>query len=114
MRNGLASAAAGALIDPAGAVTPVAMQEVFADRLGDVREPVPGGNVGGFPKLDGPRWFVFVPVKSVSPDAGARLEISMTQKGETAGSQAPHGNPHGTQIPEGNRACSGFQGTDRS
>lgn len=76
------------LIDLAGAVTPVATKKVFADRLGDVRDPAPGGNVGGFPKLDGPRCFVFVPKKSVIPKAGARLEIAMTQKGETAGSQA--------------------------
>jgi len=76
------------LIDPAGAVTPVAMKEVIADHLGDPVEPEPGGNVGGFPKLEGPRWFVFVPEKAVSPAPGARLEISMTQNGETAGSQA--------------------------
>ena len=76
------------LIDAAGAVTPVTMKEVFADHLGDPTEPEPGGNVGGFPKLDGPRGFVFVPEKAVSPGPGARLEISMTQKGETAGSQA--------------------------
>ena len=76
------------LIDPAGEATPVVMKEVFADRLGDVSDPAPDGNVGGFPKLDGPRWFVFVPEKSVSSEAGARLEIAMTQKGETTGSQA--------------------------
>ena len=64
------------------------MKEVFADHLGDPNEPEPGGNVGGFPKLEGPRWFVFVPGKAVSPAPGARLEISMTQKGETAGDQA--------------------------
>jgi hypothetical protein len=76
------------LIDPAGVVTPVTMKEVFADHLGDPNEPEPGGNFGGYPKLEGPRWFVFVPGKSVSPAPGGRLEISMTQKGETAGSQA--------------------------
>lgn len=76
------------LIDSAGTVTPVAMKEVFADHLGDPVEPSPGGDVGGFPKLEGPRWFVFVPEKAVKPGPGARLEISMTQKAETAGSQA--------------------------
>lgn len=76
------------LIDPAGAATPVAMKEVFADHLGDPIDPEPNGNVGGFPKLEGPRWFVFVPEKAVEPIPGARLEVSMTQKGETGGNQA--------------------------
>lgn len=75
-------------IDAAGVVTPVVMKEVFADHLGELEEPQPKGNVGGFPKLDGPRWFVFVPESPVEPVAATRLEISMTQKAETAGSQA--------------------------
>jgi hypothetical protein len=76
------------LIDPTGAATPLAMKEVFADHLGAPNQPEPGGNFGAFPKLEGPRWFVFVPGKSLSPAPGARLEISMTLKGETVGSQA--------------------------
>ncbi|MES2660022.1 MAG: PSD1 and planctomycete cytochrome C domain-containing protein [Verrucomicrobiota bacterium] len=76
------------LIDPAGAVTPIAMKEAFADQLGDPVEPTADGNVGGFPKLEGPRWFVFVPEKSVEPSPGTRLEITMTQDGKTAGEQA--------------------------
>ncbi|MES2923408.1 MAG: PSD1 and planctomycete cytochrome C domain-containing protein [Verrucomicrobiota bacterium] len=73
------------LIDPAGTPIPVAMKEVFSDQLGGPFEPGPNGNVGGFPKLEGPRWSVFVPEK---PFTGGRLEIVMTQKGETAGNQA--------------------------
>ncbi|MEO5917709.1 MAG: PSD1 and planctomycete cytochrome C domain-containing protein [Luteolibacter sp.] len=76
------------LIDAAGAATPVAMKEVFADHLGDPNDPNPNGDVGGFPKLDGPRWFVFVPEKAIEPIPGSRLEISMEQKGKTAGEQA--------------------------
>lgn len=76
------------LIDAAGVSTPVAMKEVFADHLGDMYEPGPGGNVGGFPKLEGPRWFVFVPVAPVIPAEGARLEIFLKQDGQTTGNQA--------------------------
>ena len=84
-RGSLASKFQVDLIDPSGAVTHVAMKEVFADHLGDPVAPSPNGNVGGFPKLEGPRWFVFVPEKSVT---GGRMEISMTQNGNTAGDQA--------------------------
>ncbi|GAA5122356.1 PSD1 domain-containing protein [Luteolibacter yonseiensis] len=76
------------VIDPAGVAVPVAMKEVFADRLGDLFDPSPGGEVGAFPKLEGPRWFVFVPEKPVEAAFGSRLEISMTQNAQTAGNQA--------------------------
>jgi Protein of unknown function (DUF1549)/Protein of unknown function (DUF1553)/Planctomycete cytochrome C len=75
-------------IDAAGVVMPVEMKEVFADRLGDLAEPQPTGNVGGFPKLAGPRWFVFVPATPVVAAAGMRLEITMIQRGQTTGNQA--------------------------
>ena len=75
------------LIDPAGVATPVAMKEVFVDRLGGPKDPLPNGNVGGFPKLEGPRWAVFVPAQAIAPAPGSKLEISMTQGAETAGSQ---------------------------
>ena len=87
-RGSLVSKLEVKLIDAAGVVTPVAMKEVFVDHSGDLVEPQPNGNVGGFPKLDGPRWFVFVPAMPVESTAGSRLEIAMIQKGETAGSQA--------------------------
>ncbi len=76
------------LTDLSGAVTPVAMKEIFADHLGGPNNPKPTGNLGGFPKLEGPRWFVFVPAKPIVPMAGSKLEISMKQDGETAGNQA--------------------------
>ncbi len=76
------------IIDAAGAVTPIAMKEVVADHLGEPIDPSPNGNVGGFPKLDGPRWFVFVPDKLIDPSPGSRLEIAMTQGLSTGGSQS--------------------------
>lgn len=75
------------LIDSAGVSTPVAMKEVFADHLSDMYEPSPGGNVGGFPKLEGPRWFVFVPAAPVTPPDGSRLEIFLKQDAQTTGNQ---------------------------
>lgn len=76
------------LMDSAGKTTRIPMKEVFADRLGDLTEPTPEGDVGGFPKLEGPRWFVFVPVEPVNPSPDSKLEISLLQKRSTAGSQA--------------------------
>lgn len=76
------------LIDAAGTASPVRMKEVFVDRVGDSRVAGPGGNVGGYPKLDGPRWAVFVPESPVNAPDGSRLEISMVQSGQTTGNQA--------------------------
>jgi hypothetical protein len=87
-RGSLVSKLKVSLIDPAGAVTPVVMKEVFCDHLGDPNEPDPGGNVGGFPKLEGPRWFVFVPERTIEPGPGVRIEVAMAQNGDTSGSQA--------------------------
>jgi hypothetical protein len=86
-RGAVASKFEVKLVDPAGESTPVAMKEVIADHLGDALDPGPGGNVGGFPKLDGPRWFVFVPVAPVVPGPGMRLEVSMKQTAQTTGNQ---------------------------
>jgi Protein of unknown function (DUF1553)/Protein of unknown function (DUF1549)/Planctomycete cytochrome C len=76
------------LIDAAEKATPVVMKEVFADRLDGPLDPHAGGNVGAFPKLDGPRWFVFVPAVPVVPGDGMRLAVSMKQDAQTAGEQA--------------------------
>lgn len=59
------------LIDPSGAARPVAMKEVFAGDMESPFDPRPGGNVGGFPKLQEPLGFVFVPAASVAPGYGA-------------------------------------------
>ncbi len=76
------------LVDAAGTVTPVAMKEVFVDRFSELTEPTPNGYVGGTPKLDGPRWSVFVPEKPVEAGPNGRLEISLEQKSQTSGGQA--------------------------
>ncbi|NQW99329.1 DUF1553 domain-containing protein [bacterium] len=75
------------LIDEAGAGTSVAMKEVFVDRFSEPGEPTAAGNVGGFPKLDGPRWSVFVPENPVEASPGTRLEITLEQKAQTGGGQ---------------------------
>ena len=87
-RGSLVSAFQVSLTDAAGVCTPVSMKEVFVDRFGEPNEPSSNGNVGGYPKLDGPRWFVFVPANPVVPAAGATLEIAMSQNEQTTGSQA--------------------------
>ncbi|MES2474760.1 MAG: PSD1 and planctomycete cytochrome C domain-containing protein [Verrucomicrobiota bacterium] len=76
------------LVDAAGKSTAVPMKEVFVDRFGDLKEAGPGGNVGGYPKLEGPRWFVFVPKSPVTASPGSRIEVSLKQSGETGGHQA--------------------------
>ena len=74
-------------IDSNGAASKVAMKEVFADFLAGPHEPNPNGNVGDFPKLHSPRWFIFVPQTPVSTAEGARLEISMRQTHASEGGQ---------------------------
>ncbi len=76
------------LVDAAGASSPVAMKEVFVDRLDGPHEPGPGGNVGGFPKLESPRWAVFVPAAPVTPPPGSRLVVFLKQDAQTTGNQA--------------------------
>lgn len=76
------------LIGADGKATPVEMSEVIADRIDGVHVPGPHGHIGGFPKLEGPRWFVFVPAAPVRPDPGARIRISMKQDAQTTGNQA--------------------------
>lgn len=91
-RGVLASAVQLKLIDAAGAATAVALKEVFADHLAGPYDPMSairgGGGVGDFPKLNGPRWFVFVPEQAVAPAPGARLEVLIKQNGATTGNQA--------------------------
>ena len=76
------------LVDAAGKAAPVAIKEVFVDRLDTPHEPHPGGNVGGFPKLEGPRWAVFVPAEPLQPAAGTRLAVVLKQGAQTTGNQA--------------------------
>ena len=76
------------LVSASGEKKPVVLKEVFADYLSGPVDIQPNKNIGAYPKLHGPRWFVVVPEQAVVPDDGVRLEISMLQKRSTAGSQA--------------------------
>ena len=58
------------------------MKDVFVDRLDGPQDPTTGRATSGrFPKLEGPRWSVFVPAAPVVPPAGARLAITLRQDG---------------------------------
>lgn len=91
-RGALASSVQLKLIDAAGAATAVALKEVFADFLAGPYDPMSaihgGGGVGDYPKLNGPRWFVFVPEQPVAAAPGMRLEVTIKQDGATTGNQA--------------------------
>ncbi len=76
------------LTGPDGKATPMKMKEVFVDRIDGPKEPTAGGNVGGYPKLEGPRWAVFVPTETVEPTTGSRLAIHLKQHAATTGEQA--------------------------
>ncbi|MCX8496772.1 MAG: PSD1 and planctomycete cytochrome C domain-containing protein [Akkermansiaceae bacterium] len=87
-RGSIASKFQVNLIEPNGKSTPVPMQEVFADHLGGFYEPNPNGAVGAYPKLEGPRWYVFVPAAAVTPAEGDRLEVVMVHQYRTSGNQS--------------------------
>ncbi|MEI7911027.1 MAG: PSD1 and planctomycete cytochrome C domain-containing protein [Verrucomicrobiota bacterium] len=91
-RGALASAVGLKLIDAAGVATAVPLKEVFADYLAGPYDPMTaihgGGGAGDFPKLNGPRWFVFVPEQAVTATPGMRLEVTVKQDGATTGNQA--------------------------
>lgn len=76
------------VIDAEGKASPLPMKEVFVDRLDTPHDPNPGGNVGGFPKLEGPRWAVFVPAAPFTPAPGVKLGVSIKQGARTTGDQA--------------------------
>ncbi|HSP43968.1 MAG TPA: DUF1549 domain-containing protein, partial [Luteolibacter sp.] len=76
------------MLGPDGMSIAVQMKEVFVDRIDGPKEPTPGGNVGGFPKLEGPRWAVFVPAHAFRPAAGSRIAIHIKQHAATTGEQA--------------------------
>ncbi len=91
-RGAFASSVGIEVLDPAGAATPVVLQEVFADYLAGPYDPITairgGGGLGDFPKLTGPRWFVLVPAQAVAPAAGSRLRLTIKMGAATTGNQA--------------------------
>ncbi len=76
------------LIGTDGKAKAIKLKEVFADRAGDLLEAAADGNVGAFPKLEGPRWWVFVTAEPVTPQPGERLEILLHQRNQASGIQA--------------------------
>ena len=76
------------LIDKEGKRTPIKLREAFADKLTGVKELAADGNMGAYPKLHGPRWFVVVPESPVEAGNSERLEIKMQHGYSTSGSQA--------------------------
>lgn len=82
-----------ALTLPDGTVQAIPLREVFADHLAgpyDATDSLHKGasGFGGYPKLFGPRWAVFVPEAPVLPPSGAQLTLTLHQQASTTGGQA--------------------------
>ena len=80
---------------PDGQREAILIQEVFADHLAgpyDPQEAINDGaaGVGGYPKLFGPRWAVFVLESPVRPPPGSLLVVKLHQDAQTTGSRAVH------------------------
>jgi hypothetical protein len=87
-RGALATRLEVSRIDAAGKKSPVPLKDIVADHLDGPFDPIPLGNLGGFPKLEGPRWFVIVPAAPVAPEPGDRLIVHIKNGAETTGQQA--------------------------
>ncbi|MCA9147908.1 MAG: PSD1 domain-containing protein [Planctomycetales bacterium] len=77
---------------PGGEKQPIELASVFVDYVSgpfDPSEALRDGaaGVGGFPKLEGPRWAVFALKDLAQPPAGAQLEIRLRQDAQTSGSR---------------------------
>lgn len=77
-----------ALIDAQGKRSPILLKEAFADDITGEKELAPDGNLGAYPKLHRPRWFVVVPEAPVTAKPGDRLELKLQHRYSTTGSQA--------------------------
>jgi hypothetical protein len=80
---------------PDGEPQEVTIAEVFADFLAgpfDAQAAIRDGadGFGGYPKLLGPRWAVFVLDQPLAPPAGSGLVIQLKQDAQTTGSRAVH------------------------
>jgi hypothetical protein len=87
-RGSLATRFSLQLIQPDGQATPIPLKDIVADFIDGPHDPTPDGNFGGFPKLERPRWFVIIPAAPVTPEAGARLAVSIKNGAQTTGNQA--------------------------
>ena len=78
-----------------GKTESVAIREVFSDHLVgpyDPEEAIRDGaaGVGGYPKLFGPRWTVFVLESPLDPPTGSKFVFKLHQDAQTTGSRAVH------------------------
>jgi len=76
------------LIGKDGKRSPIQLKEAFADEITGDKALAADGNIGAFPKLHHPRWFVVVPEQAVEAEEGDRLEIKMQHGYSTTGAQA--------------------------
>ncbi len=78
-----------------GTSQPVEIHDVIADYLAGPFDPKDSlqenhQGFGGYPKLHGPRWAVFVLKQRLDPPVGAVLSIELQQKASTSGGQSIH------------------------
>ncbi len=78
-----------------GQIQDLPLADVFADYLAgpyNARDAMHDGaaGFGGYPKLTGPRWAVFVLDQPLEAPAGATLVIRLKQDAQTTGSRAVH------------------------
>lgn len=77
---------------PDGTEKRLPLTEVFADTLAGPYDPMDslkagGRGFGGYPKLFGPRWAVFVLKESLTPPEGAVFRVSIGNRASTTGNQ---------------------------
>jgi hypothetical protein len=75
-------------VDAAGKTHSIPMADVFVDWEDGHEAATPQGNVGAFPKMDQPRWAVFVPQTPFAANGSDRIRIVLKQSGRTSGEQA--------------------------
>jgi hypothetical protein len=75
-------------IDAHGKAHEIPMGDVFVDWEDAPHAAGPQGNVGAFPKIDQPRWAVFVPKSPFVAGENELIRIALGQNAQTAGQQA--------------------------
>lgn len=80
---------------PSGELQPIELCDVFADHLTGPYSPTDSlqsnaEGFGGYPKLERPRWAVFVVQNRAEPPDGATLAIRIQQDASTTGARSVH------------------------
>ena len=80
---------------PSGELQPIILKDVIADYLAGPYDPMDSlesgaQGFGGYPKLEGPRWAVFVPSKRANPPADTTLVAEIRQSATTTGARPVH------------------------